>query len=85
MTKTWVEKRQELANQIAFGVGGWYQIKACQGIHDAISEDSAKLVVAEMVNAGPTISRTNQQAAIKLEDSKKISNRRSPCWNKLQV
>ena len=48
---SWTAKRTTLANAIAFGVAGWFQLKACSGLADAINEDAAKFVIAETINS----------------------------------
>lgn len=43
--------RRQLAERIAFGLGGWFQTLASQSIHDQAGEDAAKLMAIQILNA----------------------------------
>jgi|GEM_PF-3923168 len=48
---SWTDRRRKLAESIAYGTAGWLQTKACEGLTGAMSEDAAKFIVAEIINA----------------------------------
>ena len=47
----WLEKRLLLAQEIAGGLSGWYQMQISQRLEDLSGEDSAQLVIAQIINA----------------------------------
>jgi hypothetical protein len=48
---SWTERRQELARKISGGLAGWLQLQAAQDLHLLPGEDSARFVLAQIVNA----------------------------------
>lgn len=45
------QARRQLASDVAAGLAGWYQLQVTQKLTSLFGEDSARLVVAQVVNA----------------------------------
>ena len=47
----WTAQRKHLAQQIASGLAGWHQLHAAQNLTGLRGEDSARFIIAQIVNA----------------------------------
>lgn len=72
MADQWTAKRKKLAQQIASGLAGWYQLQAAQNLSGLGGEDSARFVLAQVVNAQQRYQVQTSQRPTNWPDSSKL-------------
>lgn len=73
---SWGEQRKDLAERIAAGLAGWFQLQGAQRLAKLSAEDTARLLVAQVVQA---------QGRYRVDVSKPATNWPTKCGKRIDI